>query len=449
MQRWRSAARLCAVLLLTIAWDLSAQQSAGSAPEGSVASVLIDLQGALRGVADAVLPVVVKLDTAASGGRSPGGQSRLELPVPGVGSGVMVRRDGDRYYVLTNYHVVAEAERVTVTLNDESSFSAELVGTDIRTDLAVIAFEGTDDLPLADLGDSNDLRAGDLVLAVGSPFGLESTITFGIVSAVSRSGGAVNNISDFIQTDANINLGSSGGALVDIYGRVVGINTWIQAQRGRSVGVGFALPINNAKQVIDQLIEVGSVRYAWLGVSISGPGIVEYLAPGRRGAVIFDIFSGHPAVRSGLQPGDVVLKVASQEISDSDDLVREIAALEPGAPATFLLVRGGVERTIIVRPGLRGDDPDLANAWPGLRVQPLQELTAQAQAERPNEGVFVMSPLEAQESQLQWGDTIVRIDGVEVIDLLDFYRLINAKQEGVFTVQAERDGRIRTFRLKR
>ena len=456
LRRTRSVALLGAALLLAAASPLAAQDTGsgttaadGTAPasESATPSILVDLQRALRAVADAALQVVVKLDTEATGLDGPGSQSRPELPVPGVGSGVLVRRDGDRYYVLTNNHVVAEAERITVTLSDERSFAAEVVGTDERIDLAVISFEASADLPLADLGDSDSLHAGDLVLAVGSPFGLEATVTSGIVSAVGRSGGAVNNISAFIQTDANINPGNSGGALVDIFGQVIGINTWIQAQRGRSVGVGFALPINNAKPVIDQLIEVGNVRYAWLGVSIGGPDVVDYLAPGRQGAVLFDIFDGQPAARAGLQPGDVVLAVAGREIGDSDELVRAIGALEPEAPAAFLLLRDGAEQTVMVSPGLRGDDQDSSAPWPGLRVLPMQELTAQAQEELPDAGVFVMRA--AAESGVRPRDTIVRVDGAAVADLRDFYRLINAKRDGVFVVQVQRDGRTVTVRVER
>ena len=280
----------CAALVLAAASNLWAQDgsvTAGSSvdpvPTDGTAGLapLIDLQRALRRLADTVLPVVVKLDTEASPDQDRG--PWLGLPLPGVGSGVLVRRDGERYFVLTNNHVVKAADRITVILNDERSFPGEVVGADERMDLAIVALRTADDLPLARLGDSDSVRAGDLVLAVGSPFGLDATLTLGIVSAVGRSGGQVGNISDFIQTDATMNPGSSGGALVDISGQVVGINTWIQAQRDRWAGVGFALPINNVKPVIDQLIEVGSVRYAWLGVVLAGPDIVDHLAPGRSG----------------------------------------------------------------------------------------------------------------------------------------------------------------------
>ena len=343
-----------AALLLAAAANLGAQDAA--APTADAASpasaVLIDLQQAVRHVAESVTPSVVKLDTVAAG-RDRDSRPSL-MPVPGVGSGVLVRRDADRHFILTNYHVVRSAERIVVTLSDERSFPGEVVGADPRMDLAMVAVRAPDELPLAVLGDSDTLRAGDLVLTVGSPFGLDATLTLGIVSAVGRSGGEVNNISSFIQTDATMNPGSSGGALVDIAGRVVGINTWIQAQGSRWAGIGFALPINNAKRVIDQLIEDGSVSYAWLGVVLAGPDIVEYLTPGGSGAVLFDLYDGEPAQRAGLRPGDVVLEVAGREVADSDDLISAIVALEPGQPARFRLMRDGIERAVVVWPGSGG-----------------------------------------------------------------------------------------------
>ena len=443
-----------AALLLAAAANLGAQDAA-AAPTADAASpasaVLIDLQQAVRHVAESVTPSVVKLDTVAAG-RDRDSRPSL-MPVPGVGSGVLVRRDGDRHFILTNYHVVRSAERIVVTLSDERSFPGEVVGADTRMDLAMVAVRAPGELPLAALGDSDTLRAGDLVLAVGSPFGLDATLTLGIVSAVGRSGGEVGNISSFIQTDATMNPGSSGGALVDITGRVVGINTWIQAHGSRWAGVGFALPINNAKRVIDQLIEDGSVSYAWLGVVLAGPAdpdIVEYLTPGGSGAVLFDLYDGEPAQRAGLRPGDVVLEVAGQEVADSDDLVSAIVALQPGQPARFRLMRDGIERAVVVWPG--AEEPQPGTVWPGVRVQSLQVLTEQARAALPEAGAFVfrvISGSAAMESGLRPQDVIVRIDGAEIRGLRDFYRLINARQEGSFDMRVVRDGREVTVRVNR
>lgn len=456
------AAQACAAFLLAASAGLAAQErvpAAAPADGSAAAPALLDLQQALRRLAETVLPVVVTVDTATSALDDPVGRPERDPlergplerdlrapPIPGVGSGVLVRRDADRYFVLTNLHVVRDKERITVTLRDGRSLAAEIVGADDRIDLAMLAVRTTADLPLARLGDSGGVRTGDLVLAVGSPFGLDATLTLGIVSAVGRSGLQVGNISDFIQTDASMNPGNSGGPLVDISGRVVGINTWIQAQQDRSAGVGFALPIDNVKPVIDQLIEVGSVRYAWLGVSVIGPPIVDYLAPGRQGAVLYGVIAGQPADRAGLQAGDVVVAVAGRNVRGSDELIRAIGALEPNAPAELRLVRDGRERTVPVTPAVRDDDAEQAAAWPALRVQALDELTERARAARPAAGVYVTA---AEDSGLEPGDTIVGIDGGSVADLRDFYRLINAKPEGVFVVQAVRGGGEVTVRLQR
>lgn len=458
----------CGALLLAAPAGLHAQERApAAAPAGGsgAETALLDLQRALRRLADTVLPVVVKVETESSApAGEPAGPERptlpgpdLEgspLPIPGVGSGVLVRRDGGRYFVLTNHHVVQEKERITVTLNDRRAFPAEVVGTDVRMDLAVLAIDAAADLPVAVLGDSDGVRPGDLVLAAGSPFGLDATLTLGVVSAVGRSGVRVRSISDFIQTDATMNPGNSGGALVDIAGRIVGINTWIQTEEYRSTsprfastGIGFALPINNAKPVIDQLIETGAVRYAWLGVSVGGPDIRAELAPGRGGAVIFDVFDGQPAAVAGVQPGDVVLSAGGRRTGDSDALIRAISLLTPDAPAAFRLVRDGAERTVVVRPGIRGAPPDPATTWPGVRVQSLQALTEPARAVRPDAGVYVTAAPE--DSGLLPGDTIVGIDGAPVAGLRAFYRLINAKRAGVFVVQAVRGNDEVTGRLER
>lgn len=456
------AAFLLAAFLLAASAGLAAQErvpAAAPADGSAAAPALLGLQQDLRRLAETVLPVVVTVDTATSALDDPVGRPERDPlerdllerdlrapPIPGVGSGVLVRRDADRYFVLTNLHVVRDKERITVTLRDGRSLAAEIVGADDRIDLAMLAVRTPADLPLARLGDSGGVRTGDLVLAVGSPFGLDATLTLGIVSAVGRSGLQVGNISDFIQTDASMNPGNSGGPLVDISGRVVGINTWIQAQQDRSAGVGFALPIDNVKPVIDQLIEVGSVRYAWLGVSVIGPPIVDYLAPGRQGAVLYGVIAGQPADRAGLQAGDVVVAVAGRNVRGSDELIRAIGALEPNAPADLRLVRDGRERTVPVTPAVRDDDAEQAAAWPALRVQALDELTERARAARPAAGVYVTA---AEDSGLEPGDTIVGIDGGSVADLRDFYRLINAKPEGVFVVQAVRGGGEVTVRLQR
>ena len=203
-------------------------------------------------------------------GNNEEGEKR-EYKRPGLGSGVIVKKDSNNVYVLTNNHVAGTADEIKVKLNDGREYDAKRIGNDPRTDLALIKFESSENIPVADLGNSEHLEVGDIVLAVGNPFGFESTVTMGIVSALGRetlSGSSIAGFTDYIQTDASINPGNSGGALVNLKGEIVGINTWIASQSGGSVGVGFAIPINNAKKAIEDFISTGKVVYGWLGVSI-------------------------------------------------------------------------------------------------------------------------------------------------------------------------------------
>jgi len=249
---------------------------------------LEQIQYSFREVAQEALPVVVEINTIDVitqriprtqspwdffFGPSPdrGDSEEREFRQPGLGSGVIVHRTNGKIYVLTNNHVAGEAEEISISLHDGREFKGKLVGTDPRRDLAVVMFETREEIPIASLGDSNTLEVGDLVLAVGNPFGFESTITMGIISAVGREadlGTSVASLTDYIQTDASINPGNSGGALVNLRGEVVGINTWIASRTGSSAGLGFAVPINTAKKTVDEILTKGRVEYGWLGVQI-------------------------------------------------------------------------------------------------------------------------------------------------------------------------------------
>src|SRR4030042_1727897 len=248
---------------------------------------LQSLQNAFRAVAAKVLPSVVQVDVVDvvknSGADFPNpfefffgpqrqrqGQPR-EFRQQGLGSGVVVRRNGEKLYVLTNDHVAGEAEQINIKLQDGRSYKAKLVGRDENKDLALVMFETRENIPVAEIGDSGSLMVGDWVLAVGSPLGFESTVTAGIVSAIGRrSVQGAAGFTDYIQTDAAINQGNSGGALVNIYGQVVGINSWIASTSGGNIGLGFAIPINNAKRAIDDFITKGRSEYGWIGINIGG-----------------------------------------------------------------------------------------------------------------------------------------------------------------------------------
>ena len=221
---------------------------------------------------------------------------------------ITVRRDGKTWYLLTNHHVAGSATNITVRLDDGREFDGKLVGADERKDIALVSFESdATDIPVANLGDSDSVKTGDIVFAIGSPLGYMSSVTQGIVSAVGRDGGPNNNINDFIQTDAAINQGNSGGPLVNIYGEVVGINSWIASQSGGSQGLGFSIPINNVKKAIDDFIADGKIKYGWLGVSLveaDASTLTELSLTGRKGALASQVFANSPAAKGGILPGD-------------------------------------------------------------------------------------------------------------------------------------------------
>jgi Do/DeqQ family serine protease len=265
-----------------------------------------------------------------------------------AGSGVIV--DARVGYVLTNHHVVANAVRVSVTLKDRRTFEARLVGSDPATDIAVLKIDA-DRLTALPFADSNALRVGDYVVAIGNPFGLGQTVTSGIVSALGRGLGQ-EGYEDFIQTDASINPGNSGGALIDLQGRLVGINSAIVAPAGGNVGIGFAVPSNMARAVMDQLIEHGEVRRGRLGVRIQDvtPEIAEALGLAEvRGALVADVDAGSAAQRAGLQARDVVVAVDGQPVDDVSDLRNTVGLVPLGKSVELDILRDGRRRSVQVR----------------------------------------------------------------------------------------------------
>jgi Do/DeqQ family serine protease len=354
----------------------------------------------------------------------------------GLGSGVIVRQDQNLYYVLTNDHVVGNADQITITLDDGEEFSASIVGKDARKDLALLSFESAEPIPVAALGDSSSLHVGDWVLAIGSPFGFQSTVTAGIVSALDRRGGPEGNISDFIQTDAAINRGNSGGALVNLRGEVIGINTWITSQTGGSVGLGFSIPINNVIRAIDDFIESGTVRYGWLGVSIRSIGneiAASMSLPNRRGALVHHVFTGSPADRGGLLPGDVVVEINGVTIQDSDQLVLVVGDLPVGRVARFVVLRDGETVTEEVRIAERESDQQIAELnrrlWPGFVVFPLsQDVRQELDLAASQRGVLVTSVenrTNAAQAGIRPGDVVTSINDTATPELREFYRALN------------------------
>ncbi|MDR1588340.1 MAG: Do family serine endopeptidase [Treponema sp.] len=452
-------------------------------PENAL-SIAEGLQSAFNSVSDKVLPSVVELKTVSirrqqipqfngipwefffgprdrDNGPDRGGQER-EFRSQGLGSGIIVRNQDGKYYVLTNNHVVSDANEIRVATMDGKEYPAELVGKDERKDLAMVSFKTNDPYPLAVLGDSNAVKVGDWAIAMGNPLGeqFSFSVTMGIVSAVGRTGGPGGNINDFIQTDAPINQGNSGGALVNIRGEVIGINTWIASNNGGgSVGLGFAIPINNAKRSVDEFISSGSISYGWLGVSLNDPG-KETLAAlgleGKRGALASQVFLGSPADKGGIRPGDFITAVNGREARGMNQLTMMVGDLKPGDRAAFTLIRDGVSREIQVRIEARTDQvaSDNKKLWPGVYVAPLtDELRDALKLEKDARGLFVgnvISNSPADIIGLKANDRITGINGEELKDLAAFYRLLREKTDRELWFNFIRgDSSLETLKFKR
>ncbi len=275
-------------------------------------------------------------------------QQPVERETQAVGSGVIV--NAAEGYVLTNNHVVEHADRIEVTTKDNRRLRAKLIGRDADTDIALLQIPG-DNLTAVSMGDSSRLQVGDFVLAVGNPFGLGQTVTSGIVSALGRSGLGIEGYEDFIQTDASINPGNSGGALVDLEGRLVGINTAILAPSGSNVGIGFAVPINMARRVMDQLLRYGAIKRGRIGVAIQDltPDLAQALGTSRTGgAVIARVEPGSPAARAGLRSSDLVIAVDDVPIHNASELRNRVGLSRIGDQVTLTVERKGSERRVQV-----------------------------------------------------------------------------------------------------
>ncbi|MGA0023567.1 MAG: trypsin-like peptidase domain-containing protein [Burkholderiales bacterium] len=269
-----------------------------------------------------------------------GDQEAQSQPSTNLGSGVIVSESG---YILTNSHVVDAADGIEVALADTRRVPAKVVGTDPESDLAVLKID-LPKLPAITFAAPDSARVGDVVLAIGNPFGVGQTVTLGIVSALGRSHLGINTFENFIQTDAAINPGNSGGALVDASGHLIGINTAIYSKTpgGASLGIGFAIPAGTAKSVMEQIIQTGSVQRGWIGVGVQDmtKEIADsFKMPGTRGALITEVFRGTPADRAGMKVGDILVAVGGKPVTDSATMLNLIAALVPGQPATLRVVR--------------------------------------------------------------------------------------------------------------
>jgi Do/DeqQ family serine protease len=351
-----------------------------------------------------------------------------------LGSGVIVDPRG---YIITNNHVIEKADSIKVVLSDRREFKGKLIGTDPKTDIAVVKIDGGD-LPTIPWGDSGQLMVGQYVLAVGNPFGLNQTVTMGIISAVGRANVGIADYEDFIQTDAAINPGNSGGALVNTAGELIGINTAILSQSGGYMGIGFAVPSKMARAVMESLIKTGNVVRGWLGVSIQEVttdlakqfGLAE-----AKGALVSDVLSGTPAERAGLKRGDVIIKVDRMPISDPGHLRNMVAETAVGEKVTITVIREGHEKELPVtiseqpkefaqRGGVSEGGGQSNSALNGVEVKELTpQIRQELNAPEDLSGVVVdrvESGSDAEMAGLRRGDVIMEVDRKAVHNIREF-----------------------------
>ncbi|MBF0193766.1 MAG: DegQ family serine endoprotease [Magnetococcales bacterium] len=358
-----------------------------------------------------------------------------------LGSGVLIDAKG---YIVTNDHVVADANEIMVRLFDEREFSAKVIGRDKKTDLALIQIEAGDDLPIAKFGDSDETEVGSWVVAIGNPFGLEATVTAGIISATGRmiGNGPYDN---FLQTDAAINPGNSGGPLFNLNGEVVGINTAIMSRNGGSMGIGFAIPVNMVKSVVKQLKESGRVTRGWLGVRIQTvtPELAKALGMKRKyGALVASVEPNSPAEKSGILSGDVIIRFNGREVQRMKELPSVVAKIPVGRSVPMEVFRDGKRKTIMVvvaeldetsksdKPGKRRNKI----ATLGMTVQPLTPtLMEQLNVPEKTNGVVVSEVTKdgvSSEAGIRPGDVIVQIDRKPMLNLNDFEKATKDRDPG-------------------
>ncbi len=406
---------------------------------------------AMAEIAEAVKPAIVNIATIRTeqsaginpllddpffrrffGDRFKHGDTPKKRKAASLGSGVIVSSDG---YILTNNHVITNADSIKVVLSDKREFEGKVVGKDPQTDLSVLKIDA-DNLTSLALGDSDLLKVGEIVLAVGNPFGLNQTITMGIVSAVGRANVGIADYEDFIQTDAAINPGNSGGALVNVKGELIGINTAIFSTTGGYQGIGFAIPSNMARSVMDSLITKGKVIRGWLGVSIQGitPDLAEQFNLEKDfGTLVADVVEGSPAEKGGLLRGDVIIEFNGKEVNEPYNLRNLVSSTDPGEEAEFKVVRDGEIFTVSV---IIGEIPteeqraatEYKNALRGINVQELStDIYRKLNLPDKIRGVVIteIEPGSPSESRLIPGDVIQEINRKAISNLEDFETIVS------------------------
>ena len=445
----------------------SSRKGTAEAPVKEVPKDILATQQAFTNLVKAVTPAVVNISTVSKrrvvnpffemnplfddffGGRQQQPRYHRENS---LGSGLIINKDG---YILTNDHVVKDAESIQIKLSNEKVYNGKVVGEDQKTDLAIVKISASEELPTAVLGDSDKLQVGQWAIAIGNPFGLDRTVTVGVISATGRANMGVETYEDFIQTDASINPGNSGGPLLNVYGEVIGINTAIVAS---GQGIGFAIPINMAKHVVEQLIKKGSVSRGWLGVTIQP--VTENLAQSfglknARGALISDIMAGSPAEKAGIKQGDVIVRFGGKEVKDSRQLQMVVGDTPAGQKVPVDILRDGKPQTLTVT--LSSSDSAAAvkpkstvpqSGWFGLTVEELPRnlqtrgLSGVIVAEIDPDGV-------AADAGIQQGDIIISVNRKKVASPADYSRAMKeADQNGSVAILIKRGESSIYFALK-
>lgn len=445
----------------------SSRKGTAEAPVKEVPRDILATQQAFSNVVKAVNPAVVNISTISKkklvqpffemspffedffDGRGGVPQYRRENS---LGSGFIISKDG---YIITNDHVVRDAESIRVTLSDEKTYNGKVVGSDPKTDIAVVKISAKGDLPVAVLGDSDKLSVGQWAIAIGNPFGLNRTVTVGVISATGRSNMGIETYENFIQTDASINPGNSGGPLLNVYGEVIGINTAIVAT---GQGIGFAIPINMAKLAVPQLIKKGNVTRGWLGVSIQP--VTEDLAQSfglnrAQGALVSDVVPGSPAAKAGVRQGDIITSFAGKEIKSVQQLQLTVANTPVGSPVEIEVLREGQKKKLTVAPASADSAAALApvpseagSAALGLKVAELPREMRQ----KGLQGVLVTDVEEgslAAESGIQPGDVLISVNQKKISGTADYARAMNdAERKGSVALLVRRGNASMYFAMK-
>jgi Do/DeqQ family serine protease len=421
--------------------NLRAQEKGKAVQEKQIPTVSIP---SFADIAEAVLPSVVNIE----------GKGKINIPIDpffefffgpqprsfersSLGSGFIFMRKGNTYFVMTNNHVIKGMDEIRITLYDGTVIEdVKVVGGDSSSDIAVLKFESKDDLPVAKLGNSDELRVGDWVIAIGSPFGFSSTVTVGVISAKHRSIGAIPeapSIQDFLQTDAAINPGNSGGPLVNVKGEVVGVNTAIVSRTGQYAGIGFAVPINIAKNVADQLIEKGKVERGYLGIFMQDvdQNIAKHFKLKKpQGVIVTDVVKGSPAEKAGIKSGDLILEIDGREVKNSIQLRAYVQSKKPGDKVKLKVLKDGKEMEISVN---LGSADKFASAQPSKeRSQNTKDIGISVREEGGKVIVQSVDPNSPAASVgIEPGDVILKINDKDIKSLEDYRRAIEeAKAKG-------------------